>query len=57
MSFAIMTQLCDNTNLKRDIYRGALIHPSFTVIAFKLKPPKIILQKEGHKKLLLVQLV
>ena len=52
MSFAIVTQLCDNTNLKRDIYiyRGALIHPSFTFIAFKLKPSKIYITERGPQK-------
>ena len=50
MSFAIMTQLCHNTNLKRDIYRGALIQPCFTFIAFKLKPSKICITERGPLK-------
>ena len=50
MSFAIMTQLYDNTNLKRHIYRGALIHPSLTFIAFKLKPSKIYITERGPQK-------
>ena len=37
MSFVTMTQLCDNTNLKRDVFSGVLIPPSFTFMAFSMK--------------------
>ena len=37
MSFVTMTQLCDNTNLKRDVFSGVLIPPSFTSMTFSMK--------------------
>ena len=32
-----MTQLCDNTHLKRDVFSGVLIPQSFTFLAFSMK--------------------
>ena len=37
MSFLTMTQLYDNANLKRDIFRDFLIPSSFIFIALSLK--------------------